>query len=55
MNIAITFKLNGQTVAQANAEDLDEARYLAHNLLRSGDADLVELDTPGQATRRIYS
>jgi hypothetical protein len=55
MNIALTAKMNGQTVAQANAEDLDDARYLAHNLLRNGDADVVELDTPGQPTRRIYS
>ncbi len=46
---------NGQAAGSANAENLDEARYMAHNWLRGGVADEVRLLIPGQAPRTIYS
>ena len=47
--------LNEKHVTSANALDLDEARYLAIGWLRRGAVDKVEVRTPGQAPRFIYS
>lgn len=46
---------DGQAIGAANAGNIEEARYIAHNWLRNGVADEVSLRVPGQLPRTIYS